>query len=601
MTESLRRPPVILLDDSRSGRALLYTHAEAIITAATPAEVPAALDRLDTALERGLHVAGWIGYEAGLAFEARLGALGSALPPEPLIWLMAGPPPQQLDRSDLGALFEAAAAGTRRPAAFAGPDIRAFKPWYDAAFAEVMARIAAGDVYQINLTVSADVAVPGDPVALYARLRAAQPTTCSAFIDTGSWRVLSLSPELFVSVNAGRMTVRPMKGTAPRRPTAADDDAAAAALAADAKTRAENLMIVDLMRNDLSRLAVDGSVRTPALFDIERYPSVLQMTSTVTAERRPDVTAGALVRGIFPCGSVTGAPKIRAMETIAAVERGPRGVYTGAIGHFDPSGDLALNVAIRTLVTDSQGRGRFGIGSGLVADSDREAEWQECTLKGAFARADPAPLALIETMVWQRGTGIALLPRHLARLAASARRLGFRYDAASVRRAIADMVDGAAADVPACRVRLLLDAGGTVSVAADPLTPAPAGAGVVTLADQPQNRSNLYVYHKTTRRDHYEQPLARARARYPVDDVLFVNDAGRLTEAARHSLFIERNGTLVTPPVSDGLLPGVLRQALLERDDRPAVEASLTVEDLDTADAIYIGNSVRGLRRVRLM
>ncbi len=251
--------------------------------------------------------------------------------------------------------------------------------------ADILALIAAGEIYQANLTFAAEVAVRGHPVHLYRRLRAAAAAPFGALIHTGTAWVLSLSPELFFSLDAGRLTARPMKGTAARGGTRAADDAAAAALAADPKNRAENLMIVDLLRNDLARVAEPGSVAVPALFAVERYPTLLQMTSTITAT----TTASPVdvLRAIFPCGSITGAPKIRAMAAIAAVEAAPRGLYTGAIG-FVAGGDASFNVAIRTLVIDRRGRARIGLGAGIVADSDAAAEWRECLSQGGVP--DPA-------------------------------------------------------------------------------------------------------------------------------------------------------------------------------------------------------------------
>ncbi|MBK5910046.1 aminodeoxychorismate synthase, component I [Rhodothalassium salexigens] len=648
MPLSLRRPPCLLLDDSRRERGLLFADPVEIIQADRLDAVVPALERLDAVLADGCHAAGWIGYEAAAAFEPRVAAATRGLPPEPLVWLLVVRRPQPLAGHDLYRHLAEARGGTARHGALIGPDPTDFAAWYAAGFTGVMERIAAGEVYQANLTFAPSVRATGDPLAIYQALRRAQPTPYSAYIDTGAWRVLSLSPELFVSIRGGDMTVRPMKGTAPRRPWGAWDDAAAAALAADPKARAENLMIVDLMRNDLSRVAVDGSVQVARLFDVERYPSVLQLTSTVRAQRRPGLAASALLGALFPCGSVTGAPKIRAMETIAMLEAGPRGIYTGAIGHFAPNGDLALNVAIRTAIVDRQGRGRFGLGSGLVADSDRGEEWRECALKAAFThRAGPTAerdeaqdFALIETMVWTPADGIALLDGHMARLRASAHHLGFACDGAAVHAAISDALTAALGPAAgACggavsvsdggsaqrsmtgsaegrvwagvkggagtgrhKVRLLLarDGVATVTVEAlgdDPLWRQPR----VVFADQPQRSDNLFLYHKTTRRAHYDVPLQRAQARENVTDVLFLNERGHLTEGALSNLFVAIGGRLITPPREAGLLGGVLRQMLLTRERKPAVEAPLTAADLARAEAVYIGNAVHGLRPVKTL
>jgi para-aminobenzoate synthetase/4-amino-4-deoxychorismate lyase len=416
-----------------------------------------------------------------------------------------------------------------------------------------------------------------------------QQVAYGALIHTGAHWILSRSPELFVSSRDGLVSARPMKGTRRRGRDRAEDAAARAALAGDEKNRAENLMIVDLLRNDIGRIAEIGSVRVTDLFTVETYSTLHTMTSGIAAQRRRGVGATALLANLFPCGSITGAPKLRAMEIIEAVEAGPRGVYTGSIGHFAPNGDLTLNVAIRTAVIDAAGRGEIGIGGGIVADSTAADEYREALLKMAFFTQPEEPVTLIETMLWRRGEGFYLLERHLQRLAASAEFFGLLYDEAAIRAGL----EGQEFPADAMRVRLTLDAEGPV-ITAIPLPPGPA-LFRFAIAPEPLDSQSLWLRHKTTNRAFYDAPRQRAQAESGVDEVVFVNERGELTEGSITSLFIERDGVLLTPPLASGLLPGTLRAELLARGE--AREQLLTPDDFNTAEAIWLGNSVRGLLR----
>ena len=461
---------------------------------------------------------------------------------------------------------------------------------YDAAFARVAALIAAGDLYQANLTLRADVAVLGDPLALYARLRAASGAGHGACVWTGDDWLLSLSPERFVAVEEGGVIAQPMKGTARRGDTPDADRAAAAALAGDAKQRAENLMIVDLLRNDLSRVAAPGSVATPALFEVEIYPTLLQLTSTVTATLAAGRDAVDLIAAAFPCGSVTGAPKLRAMEVIAQAESEPRGAYTGSIGWLGANGDAGFNVAIRTLHWRAgDERATLGIGSGVVADSRADEEWDECLAKAAFVAAACRTPDLIETMAFDPEGGLAELERHLARMKASAAAFGIAFDRHGARNELQAATFRLRA--PA-RVRLVLAPSGAIAVEVAPLPPRPDGPVAVAVVPLPVAPDDWRLRHKTADRGFYDA----ARAAAGTFEVVFAEPAGRLTEGSFTSLFVPRDGVLLTPPLlhgpgSCGLLPGVLRGALI--DAGRAVEAELTAADL--AAGFFVGNALRGL------
>ena len=563
--------PFVLLDDaSPGGTARLFTGLTAKIVATTPSEVRPALERL-----RGNgNWAGFIGFDAGYALEPVLAPLARTGDDGlPLLWF--------------GGFAEVA---TVDPMTILGDGPARIGPLtpgidearYAAMLAETATLISAGDIYQANVTFAATVAVGGHPLAVYRRLRAAAASPYSALVHSGSAWALSFSPELFFALDGGRLTARPMKGTAARGPTRAQDDAAALALAADPKNRAENLMIVDLLRNDLSRVATPGSVAVPSLFAVERYPTLLQMTSTVTATTTAHPVN--VLTALFPCGSITGAPKIRAMQVIARVEAGPRGLYTGSIGAIT-GGDAVFNVAIRTLVMTGRGAARIGLGAGIVADSVADAEWRECLAKGAFLARRAAP-DIIETMRCEGG-GVRLLDRHLARAEATARYLGYGFDAAAIRAGVT-----AAATGTTGRLRLLVSPNGATAILLSPLPPAPALPVAVALAPLPVEPTDWRLRHKTTDRDFYDA----ARTASGAFEVVFVGPEGRITEGSFTNVFVERDGILLTPTLAAGLLPGILRAEMIAAGR--AVEVPLTPADL--AGGFVIGNALRGLVAARL-
>lgn len=373
------QPPFVLLDDARSGHpARLYADPRAIITAHAPGDVVPALARLRDAVKGGAHVAGYLAYEAGLALEPRLAPLAASLPGNaPLLWFGVFDAPRALPMPSAPE-----GNGPRGPVQPVWDEQR-----HGDALDQVLALIRSGDCYQVNLTFPAHMSGLDDPMAHYAALRAGQRAGWGGVVATGDRWLLSCSPELFFVQSDRTLWARPMKGTAKRGETPEQDAEFRNALWNSVKDRAENLMIVDLLRNDLSRVAQPGSVRTPRLFDIESYPTVHQMTSTITARMRDDVDTIDIIHALFPCGSVTGAPKIRAMEIIADVEAGQRGAYTGSMGFIAPDGTCAFNVMIRTLELDKgTGDARLGLGSGIVADSDAAQEWAECLAKAVFAQ-----------------------------------------------------------------------------------------------------------------------------------------------------------------------------------------------------------------------
>ena len=463
---------------------------------------------------------------------------------------------------------------------------------YEDALCAIHEAIAAGEVYQVNFSFRLRAPFSGDLLPLFWQLYERQPVPYAAYLDTGAHAIASLSPELFFALDGERITTRPMKGTAPRGLTLADDLQQAERLTQCPKNRAENLMIVDMARNDLGRIARIGSVRVPRLFEAERYATLWQMTSTVVA--CTDAPLPEIFRALFPAASITGAPKIRATHVIHALERAPRGVYTGAIGVVLPDRRAQFNVAIRTLHHDkARGQLQYGVGSGVVWDSEQVAEYAECLAKAQVLLAPRPAFELLETLLWRRGRGYFLLEAHLKRLRDSACYFDFVVDADAVRRQLLTVAEGFIE--PRYRVRLRVNRRGQAQVEYAPLLPE-RRAWRVALAQQPVNPREVFLYHKTTHRQVYERALA---ARPDCDDVLLWNTHGELTESTRANVVVRLDGRYYTPPVECGLLAGVYRGHLLQRG--LLRERVLTPDDLRRAEAVYLINSVRGRIRAEVV
>ncbi|GMN03460.1 aminodeoxychorismate synthase component I [Erythrobacter sp. MTPC3] len=593
------KAPFVLLDDARSENAadaLLYENPSEIFTAVRPDQVEDTLARASKAQGEGRGtLAGYIAYEAGLSLEPKLAgaATGRSGDAGPLVWLGLFGEPQRIPAADVPAWLAGQSDGT----ASVGPMEPQLSPGgYDAAFAAMREAIHAGDIYQANLTYPLAGSYRGDPIALYASLRPSAQAGYGGILFDGSHWLLSFSPELFVSLDGDRAKAKPMKGTRPRGADAAEDAQLAEELASSVKDRAENLMIVDLMRNDLSRVAVPGSVRVDAPFAVESYPTVHQMVSSVRAQLAPEYGAMDMVRALFPCGSITGAPKIRAMELIGEHERDSRGPYCGAIGRIDANGDAAFNVAIRTLrltpIENGQGTAVLGVGSAIVADSDPMAERRECEVKAGFIRrSSPDHTApqfdLIETMEFNPEIGIALLELHLARMKKSAQALGFEFDRHAARNQIQALCFEL--EQPA-KLRMLVSRKGATALETGPMPAAlPDPAPVIALPN-PLDPSDWRLAHKTSDRGFYEDALDAAHGAGAVEAILVRGD-GLVTEGCYTNIFVERDGMLLTPPAALGLLPGVLREFLIEK--KSAREANLTLDDL--SHGFLLGNAVRGL------
>jgi para-aminobenzoate synthetase/4-amino-4-deoxychorismate lyase len=559
-----------------------------VLEARRPDEVPGVLAAAEQAAARSLWVAGFVSYDAAPGVDPAL----RVRPPDraepfaamPLAWF---------------AMFEGREE-TVLPDPPVDRDAGPVDPWtpsmsrseYDAAIGRIHQHIAAGDTYQVNFTLALRARLEGDARGLYRDLAFAQRGRYSAYLDTGRYRVLSASPELFFRIDADAIVSKPMKGTAPRGRWLAEDEEIRRRLEGSLKDRAENAMIVDLLRSDLGRIARSGSVTWSDVFAVERYETVWQLTSRVGADLRPDVTLGDVFRALFPCGSVTGAPKVSTMAIIAELERDARGIYCGTVGYLAPAGAAGprarFNVAIRTVVHDGEtGAASYGVGGGITWDSRAASEYDETVAKAQVLRSRRPPVRLLETLAHTPGIGYRRLPEHMARLRASATYLGISLD----EQAIHDALDREAARFPtkSARVRLVVDRHGRLDVGSAPLAGTPGPVRLAVDGAHPVDPADPMLFHKTTLRDRYEASAER----FPdADDVVLVNTEGFVTETTRGNLAVRMDGRWITPSLSDGLLPGCERAALLL--DGTLEEGSVTLEDLGRADEIAFLNSVRG-------
>ncbi|MDE1467403.1 aminodeoxychorismate synthase component I [Aurantiacibacter sp. D1-12] len=596
------KSPFVLLDDARAtgaSDAQLYSAPEQVFVTNDPAQVSNTLEAADAArVKSGKHLAGYIAYEAGLALESKLEPLAAQRSggSGPLVWLGLFDDLETIPAADMPGWL---AARANDESASIGPlDPQVSPGGYLAAFERLQDAIRAGDMYQVNLTFPLAGPARGDPLSIYAKIRPTAAAGYGGLVFDGSHYLLSFSPELFFSLKGQEAKVKPMKGTRPRAADASEDAAMREELAESVKDKAENLMIVDLMRNDLSRVSEAGGVRVEDAFAVETYPTVHQMVSTVRSTLSDGKGAVDMLHALFPCGSITGAPKIRAMELIDEVERDARGPYCGSIGRIDASGDAAFNVAIRTIRLtpgeNAKHKAVLGVGGAIVADSDAMGEWRECLIKGAFVRGPAGGHDLIETMRFDPREGMPLLEFHLERMKASAAELGFSFDRHETRNRIQALCFELE---EAAKVRLVIARSGAVSLETHAM-PTPMDSAVRCVAlPHPTVPHDWRLSHKSTDRSFYEAALACAKDA-GASEALLVRADGKLTEGCWTNLFVEReDGILLTPPASLGLLPGVLRRSLIEQGK--AHEAELTLNDLE--GGFLVGNALRGLMKATLV
>ena len=574
------QPGFSLFRDGSTWR--LYKDPVELLVARDAESLNEVLSKIEQHVNRGGEAAGFFGYEAALALEPRL---------HPLLRRGRGP------LSAFG-LYATCSILNRAPfqedfteCLVQRPKLLITYDKYCAKLATIRRLIEDGEVYQINFTTGVQFKTTQSAWELFGSLFSRQSVPYAAFLNLGADQIVSLSPELFFQIDNGVITVRPMKGTAARGLTLEHDIACAKELRASEKNRAENVMIVDLMRSDLGRICRIGSVKTTKLFEVERYPSLWQMTSVIQGKLVAGCTIPAVVRALFPSGSVTGAPKIRAMEHISLLEDSPRGVYTGAVGFFAP-GHSRFSVAIRTVALHNK-VGTMGVGSGITYDSVDASEWEECGWKTAFLTQTQPQFKILETLQWN--SRYRHLEAHLKRMRDSAEYFCFPFPSNRIRNTLLAL-GRQLKNVPQ-RVRVTLARNGKFEVANTDLTIAQFGR--VRISDKTVSTQDRFLYHKTTNRFVYDQELSAAR-KASCDDALLFNEKGQLTEGTIHNVFVVRNGIWRTPPVACGLLPGICRAHILRKRSY-AIEAVLTLSDLTSADKIYLCNSIRGLSEVALV
>lgn len=605
-----------LLDDSSACAAhptsRLYTGLLRELTCHDVAQFPNFIAQMQSGLHEGLFAVSIFTYELGLALQ------GLPVPPQSaaLGTILLYRHCQRLDHDQVGQWLSQQ-EGADQPAGVAALVASEDEQRYCASIARIQQLIAAGDTYQVNYTFRIHFETYGHLSSLYLRLRERQPVPFGALIALPNGEALvSLSPELFIQHRHGQLTARPMKGTAAAftSGTAAQNDEVNAKLAdqlsTDRKNRAENVMIVDLLRNDLSQIARLGSVKVPQLFQVERFNSVLQMTSSIEAELRPAITLPALLQAIYPCGSITGAPKLRTMQIIQTLETEARGVYTGAIGWFDPQTscsaervpDFCLSVPIRTLhlqpaTSDGRRHGIMGVGAGIVFDSVACEEFLESQLKARFLTGLPAQFALFETMHASREQGCRHLDRHLKRLSASAAYFGIAINQGEVRQQLAAFCAHLHENMP-YRIKLKVEGNGQVHIHSALLAPLAMPVRLL-MAPQATVSHDLWLQHKTTRRDIYDQAWQDAEQQGAFDQ-LFCNERGELTEGGRTSLLLKIDGQWFTPALTCGVLPGVMRSVLMDDPAWALKEKILTRADLAHAEQIALCNALRGVISVTM-
>jgi len=586
--------------DAANKRSFLFLEPLQRVAAYRLEEIPDLFERIERSLAEGFYAAGFLSYECGYHFE-RFKDVSLTAQEFPLAWFGIYRRPLIFDhetgRFDGDSPMPLPEAQPEKTSAVFADRIALAIPEadYTAKIERIQEYILAGETYQVNFTDRVSGPVATTPDAAFAALLHQQPVAYSAFLNVAGHQILSLSPEMFFKVEQGRIITRPMKGTMPRGLDAAEDEEAAVRLQNDEKNRCEHVMIVDLLRNDLGRICKMGSVTVDDIFSIETYQTLLQMTSTVSGTLRGGLSYYDIFKAIFPCGSITGAPKIRTMEIIHELEEAPRGIYTGSIGYIAPNGNAAFNVAIRTLDL-YEGEARMGVGGGIVADSDPQDEYRECLLKAEFLTPARRDFQLIETMLWNGE--FRLLAMHLDRMEASASYFGFAFDRAAIMSRLMAQASQFAPGV-FYRVRMLLDESGGLTINhSEHIAHTASQTGRIRLSSERTLSTDVFLRHKTTHRELYESEYAKCRAD-GFDEVIFLNERDEVTEGAISNIFIRRAGELLTPPLRSGILPGVFRRHLLE-SDVTARESILMLHDLESADAIYICNSLRGLREVRL-
>lgn len=581
-----------LLDDTRKKSLqpnyLFYENVKWVLTYSI-SDVEEKLNEVDKLVKEGYYAVGCYSYELGYALNKRLTHLYRENKMMPLFHVGIYRKRISISNQELDTALNLSTqidSGRISDCSLNMP-----KAQYLEKLARVKKHILDGDTYQVNYTLKYKVKYEGSPLFIYNSLRKVQKVSYGAFLDFPGFSILSRSPELFIEKEADHILTKPMKGTSARGKNTEEDQLNFEFLSKDEKSRAENVMIVDLLRNDLSRICLPSSVRTSKLFEVQIFETLHQMISTISGKIDPNISIYELFKQIFPCGSITGAPKIRTMEIIHDLEMESRGVYTGAIGYIEPNKNMCFNVAIRTLVLWPDGHGEMGIGSGVTHDSDAEAEYDECLLKAKFLTKNLNDFELIESLLYDQG--YPYLDRHLTRLNNSAQALGFKIDVEEIRSYI---LKKAAELEKKSKVRIVLGRSGLFTITSSPVQDTNSEKKIIVVDDKVFS-SNRLLQHKTSLRVLYNDVYAREHKR-GYYDAIFTNECGDITEGTFNNIFIRKGDTWYTPPLSSGVLPGIQRQLLLESKEINAVEKPISIHDLAAADDIFLTNAVRGITKV---
>lgn len=556
---------------------ITFKNPNKIIVANTLEEVRPSFELIQEALDLGFYVAGYISYESAPTFDPSFQV--NPNPNMPLLWFGVFSEP----------LYESLVTNGSYDYPKWSPDVS--RKQYDSAIDFIKSSIEKGNTYQTNYTIRLNSKFQGDDIALFNKLKRAQSSNYCAYINTGDFSILSASPELFFHLKDQQITTRPMKGTIARGKTLAEDEENAKWLYESEKNRAENVMIVDLLRNDLNIIAEQGSVQVPELFNIEHYPTVLQMTSTITAKVKKNTSYFDIFKALFPCGSITGAPKISTMKIISSLESAPRDVYCGAIGYFSPNQEAIFNVPIRTVVINQKtGNATYGVGGGITWDSTANGEYEEILTKASLLERDKPEFKLLESILLTDGK-LYLLEEHLNRLQDSSKYFQFPFNRSEVENELVKFTKNfTKGDY---KIRLLLSTTGQVSLESQQLYES-VTPKIVKLAEKPISNCNLFLYHKTTYRDVYTQ-----FQNPEVFDTLLWNENEEITEFTNGNIVLEINGKLYTPPIQSGLLAGTYREMLIKKGK--IIEKVLTILDLQNSTQIWFINSVRKWVKVELL
>jgi para-aminobenzoate synthetase/4-amino-4-deoxychorismate lyase len=588
MEDTLRKTGTVVcrLPGKKMKWGLFQDPVETVSVSKTDGIIPA-LKWAESSLKNGLHIAGFISYEASRAFDPANGTL-KINGRFPLLWLSA--------YRDVSAFKVPSDFKIRHQTVKLSPETEQSK--YLSDVKKIKKYIYDGETYQVNYTFRVSGKQLDNPEQFFMNLCVSHPVPYSAFINAGKFKIISNSPELFLESRSGKIRSFPMKGTAGRALTFEEDEMTAKQLAEDPKNRAENIMIVDMVRNDFGRICKPGSISVEPLFRVDTYPTVHQMVSGVNGELKSGTGLVEIFRATFPPASITGAPKIRAMEIISELESSPRKIYTGALGCFNPDGALCLNVAIRTFLC-TRGETELGIGSGIVADSEPRKEWLECLMKSGFANFNPPDFDILETILWAKGSGFAYLNEHLERARNSQIYFGRKWDERGANKALR-RVKSLLSKIKYARIRFIVSKTGRAKTEYSVLEKSGWDKQELKLkvSENPVNSKDVFLYHKTTSRRFYDSEFKKARSE-GFDEVIFLNEQGEVTEGAITNIFILGENGWSTPSLKCGLLPGIWRNKTI--CELPAVEKRITIKDLKSAEKIIVGNSVRGSQRAQLI